>query len=66
MFIDALSSNQQLPILPVRLQTSTFGVCELNYCVRYGYRWILAAIVTEFSFLEATFVPSKLLRRVFP
>ena len=43
-----MSSNQQLPILPVRFQTSTFGVYELNYCVRYGNRWNLIAIVTEY------------------
>ena len=40
-------SNQQLPILPGRLQPSTFGVYELNYCVRDGNRWILIAIATE-------------------
>ena len=39
--------NQQLPILPGRLQPSTFGVYELNYCVRDGNRWILIAIATE-------------------
>ena len=30
-----------------RLQPSTFGVYELNYCVRDGNRWILIAIATE-------------------
>ena len=40
--------NQQLPILPGRFQPSTFGVYELNYCVRDGNRWFLVAIVTEF------------------
>ena len=40
-------SNQRLPILPGRLQPSTFGVYELNYCVRDGNRWILIAIATE-------------------
>ena len=30
--------NQQLPILPGRLQPSTFGVYVLNYCVRNGNR----------------------------
>ena len=39
--------NQQLPILPGRFQPSTFGVYELNYCVRDGNRWCLVAIVTE-------------------
>ena len=37
---------QQLPILPGRFQPSTFGVCELNFYVRHGYRCILTAIVT--------------------
>ena len=39
--------NQRLPILPGRLQPSTFGVYELNYCVRDGNRWTLIAIATE-------------------
>ena len=39
--------NQQLPILPGRRQPSTFGVYELNYCVRDGNRWSLVAIATE-------------------
>ena len=38
--------NRQLPILPGRLQPSTFGVYVLNYCVRYGYRWVHIAIIT--------------------
>ena len=42
-----LQLNQRLPILPGRLQPSTFGVYELNYCVRDGNRWILIAIATE-------------------
>ncbi len=29
-----------------RLTVSTFGVKELNFCVRNGNRWILFAIVT--------------------
>ena len=40
--------NQRLPILPGRFQPSTFGVYELNYCVRDGNRWFLVAIITEF------------------
>ena len=39
--------NQRLPILPGRHQPSTFGVYELNYCVRDGNRWTLVAIATE-------------------
>ena len=38
---------QQLPILPGRFRPSTFGVCELNFRVRYGYGWILTAVATE-------------------
>ena len=37
---------RQLPILPSRVQLSTFGVAELNFCVRNENRWILCAIVT--------------------
>ena len=29
-----------------RLAVSTFGVKELNFCVRNGNRWILFAIIT--------------------
>ncbi len=43
----SLSFNQRLPILPGRHQPSTFGVYELNYCVRDGNRWTLVAIATE-------------------
>lgn len=42
--------NRQLPILPARLQTSTFGLWELNDCVRHGNRWILSGIITGYSF----------------
>ena len=38
--------NRQFLILPGRFQPSTFSVCELNYCVRDGNRWTLAAIIT--------------------
>ena len=44
--LSSLFLNQQLPILPGRFQPSTFGVCELNFCVRHGYRCILTAIAT--------------------
>ncbi len=39
--IDSVSSFgiRQLPILPCRLQHSTFGVCGLNFCVRNENRW---------------------------
>ena len=44
----ATSSNgiRQRPILPGRVQPSTFGTGELNYCVRYGNRWDLSVITT--------------------
>ena len=40
--------NRQLPILPCRLQPSTFGVYVLNYCVRNGNRWNHIAIATGY------------------
>ena len=44
---ECLFLYQQLPILPGRFRPSTFGVCELNFRVRYGYGWILTAVATE-------------------
>ena len=44
---ECLFLYQQLPILPGRFRPSTFGVCELNFRVRYGYGWILTALATE-------------------
>ena len=41
-----LKGNRQRPILPGRVQPSTFGTGELNYCVRYGNRWDLSVITT--------------------
>ena len=32
-----------------QLTASTFGVKELNFCVRYGNRWILFAIITAIA-----------------
>ena len=53
---DALASvfscNRQRPILPARLQTSTFGVRVLNYCVRHGNRWNHTAIITGYSVMR--------------
>ena len=57
-------SNRQLPILPARLQASTFGVYVLNYCVRNGNRWSHIAIITGlFNWLYH--VQSKLNRNKF-
>ena len=40
-----------------RLTVSTFGVKELNFCVRNGYRWILFAIITAIVIYLMTFQP---------
>ena len=37
-----------LPIFPGSPPPSIVGADELNYCVRYGNRWILIAINTDF------------------
>ena len=47
--------NRQLPILPGRLQPSTFGVYVLNYCVRNGNRWCHIAIITGYFIEGCTF-----------
>ena len=39
-------ANRRFPILPDRLQPSTFGVYVLNCCVRNGNRWSHIAIIT--------------------
>ena len=36
------------PIFPVSHPTSIFGACELNFCVRYGNRWTLTPISTNY------------------
>ena len=38
-----------LPIFPVSHPTSIFGECELNFCVRYGNRWTLTPISTNYE-----------------
>ena len=45
-----IRGNRQRPILPGRVQPSTFGTGELNYCVRYGNRWDLSVITTGRGF----------------
>ena len=42
----SFSGFRQRPTLPGRLQPSTIGAERLNFCVRYGNRWIPFAIVT--------------------
>ena len=44
-----LLSVLALPIFPVRLQTSIFGASELNFRVRNGNGWTLAANNTNYS-----------------
>ena len=38
-----------LPIFPGSRPPSIVGTNELNYCVRYGNRWILIVINTRFG-----------------
>ena len=57
-----LSNNRQkdgkwrCPILPVSVPTSTFGVRKLNFCVRYGNRWNLSAIITTMVIYQTIMV----------
>ena len=44
------------PILPVSDPTSTFGVRKLNFCVRYGNRWNLSAIITTMVIYQTIMV----------
>ena len=46
------------PTLPGRCQPSTISVLRLNFCVRYGNRWIPQAIVTG-NFMCSFRTPSK-------
>ena len=41
-----LNGIRQRPILPGRVQPSTFGTEGLNFCVRYGNRWDPFVIAT--------------------
>ena len=50
---------RQRPILPSRLQLSTFGAERLNFCVRDENRWFPFAIVT--GMVEGFKAPSQLL-----
>ena len=60
---NASASNRQLPILPARLQASTFGLYVLNCCVRYGNRWnhigIITGLLRDFNSLKT--IQKKLL-----
>ena len=60
--MQSLSCRWQLPIFSGRLQPNIVGVCELNFCVRYGYKWVLTAIITTlvdhvFSTITSTYLP---------
>ena len=55
-----------LPIFPASHPASIVGANELNFCVRDGNRWTLAAINTNFivavrHFMSKTFVCDPLL-----
>ena len=63
-FFNECFCNQQLLSLPGRFQPSTFSVCGLNFCVRYGNRWNPTAIVT--GFLTTDCSPVVYVKRVFP
>ena len=45
-----------LPIFPCSHPQSIFGADELNFCVRYGNRWTLAAINTNFIVPKGTYI----------
>jgi len=49
-----------LPIFPARLQASIFGAGELNFRVRDGNGWTLAAINTNLLFFEKKSKQKKL------
>ena len=44
-----------LPIFPGRLQPSIVGASELNFRVRDGNGWTLAAISTNYSVVRRSF-----------
>ena len=55
----AIISNRQFPILPARLQTSTFGLWMLNCCVRNGNRWNHPGNITGYYFVEICYLKTK-------
>ena len=46
--IGCIALSWHLPIFPGRRQPSIFGTTELNFCVRYGNRWTLSVINTNY------------------
>ena len=58
-FLNCCNVFRHSPIFPGRRQPSIFGVCKLNFCVRYGNRWILTAICTGYSLFWRFHSPSK-------
>ena len=46
--IGCIALSWHLPIFPGRHQPSIFGTTELNFCVRYGNRWTLSVINTNY------------------
>ena len=57
---DLRSLPQRRPIFPGSCPPSIFGTAELNYCVRYGYRCALCAIVTELPKYDISLISSYL------
>ena len=57
-----LSGSRRRPTLPGRCQPSTISAKRLNFCVRYGNRWIPPAIVTGNCIYFFSSTPSKLHR----
>ena len=46
-----------LPIFPASHPASIVGGNELNFCVRYGNRWTLTAIST--NFIQLSYIESR-------
>ena len=47
-----------LPIFTPRRQSTIFGTTELNFCVRYGNRWTLSVINTNYLFSTTNMILS--------
>ena len=55
---NSFSGIRRRPTLPGRCQPSTISAKRLNFCVRYGNRWIPLAIITGNCFLLSIFAAS--------
>ena len=47
------------PIFPARLRASIFGLAQLNFCVRNGYRWTLCSNNTNFFIYSLVVLPLR-------